>query len=172
MSPLAYALIGCLFETQTRLSQTLQTAEQLGNTVAVALLPVHAELRTNPTWAPLYQRFDDLVLRGEHEVARWVVLGQQEHRHSQLLLKNALRISAETSIQQVVQNPEIQDLVQQQSVGLASEMVEEVREHAVSTDTFLERFVRHVLKRPQREDLPPPPVEVRLSAARLKTSEG
>jgi hypothetical protein len=40
-------------------------------------------------------------------------------------------------------------------------VIEEVRERAVSTDKFLERLVRTLLRRPPREELPEPPEMLR-----------
>jgi hypothetical protein len=54
------------------------------------------------------------------------------------------------------QNPEVQELVQTQSIGLAEEVVEEVRERTVSADNFVEGIVRAVLRRPSRSQLPYP----------------
>ena len=55
-------------------------------------------------------------------------------------------------------------MVQTQSIGLAEEVVEEVRERTVSADNFVEGVVRAVLRRPSRSELPYPPEELRLRA--------
>lgn len=54
-------------------------------------------------------------------------------------------------------NPQLEEMVHQQSINLATEVVEEARERMVSADTLLERVVRSLLRFPPREALPEPP---------------
>ncbi len=56
---------------------------------------------------------------------------------------------------------EVQNLVQGQAVGMAAEIRDNVRTVTVTGDTFLETLARSLLRRTPREDLPPPPLEVR-----------
>ncbi len=67
-------------------------------------------------------------------------------------------------------NPEqVQNLVQGQTIGMTTEIMNEVRARAVTADSTLEMIVRRILGRKQREDLPLPPPEVqrRAEVARL-----
>lgn len=166
-----YALIGLIFDLQSRVSRTVGSAarvdQELGNLVA----PLLAPLATTPALAPMRQRVEAWITRGESEVERWVALGRAEEQHSRVLVQTALDTSVETSIHQVVTNPEVLDLIQEQGTDLAHEVIEEVRERAVSTDTFLERLVRVVLRRPPRETLPEPPEAVRVHAVSLRSHE-
>jgi uncharacterized RDD family membrane protein YckC len=50
----------------------------------------------------------------------------------------------------------IQEIVSAQSMGIIDEAIEELRERTLSTDIFLERPFRRVLRRPYRKDVPPP----------------
>lgn len=63
-------------------------------------------------------------------------------------------------------NPEqVQRLIQGQSLGMTEELLEEVRERSVSTDSALETVVRSLLGRKPREELAEPPPEVMARAA-------
>jgi hypothetical protein len=55
---------------------------------------------------------------------------------------------------------QVQQLIQGQSLDLAGQVLDEVRERTVTADTVAERLVRAILRRTRREDLPPPPPEV------------
>ena len=56
------------------------------------------------------------------------------------------------------EHPEdVQNLVQGQAVGMATEVRDDVRTITVTGDTFLETLARALLRRTPREDLPPPP---------------
>lgn len=69
------------------------------------------------------------------------------------------------------ENPEaLQEIVQGQSLSLASEITDELRARTVTADTVVEMFMRSILRRPARQDLPLPPEEI-MQQARLSTQE-
>jgi hypothetical protein len=56
-------------------------------------------------------------------------------------------------------HPGVKELVEKQSSGFATEIVEEIRERTVSLDTLIERVTRKVLrKKPRTQFLPAPEV--------------
>lgn len=67
---------------------------------------------------------------------------------------------------------DVQNLVQGQAVGMATEVRDDVRTFTVTGDTFLETLVRSLLRRTPREDLPPPPPEVRRRAVQRRATPG
>ena len=56
----------------------------------------------------------------------------------------------------LAQKPEIRDLVQQQSVGMAAEVLGEVRERSSDVDGYIEARANAILRRSRRNDGPPP----------------
>jgi len=59
------------------------------------------------------------------------------------------------------ENPEaIQQIIHGQSVGLVGEIADEIRARTVTSDTVVEMFMRSLLRRPARQELPLPPPEV------------
>jgi hypothetical protein len=62
---------------------------------------------------------------------------------------------------QLAQKPEVRELLQQQSMSLAGEVVGEVRQRTASTDALLERLARAILRRSPHEAV----VELPASAA-------
>lgn len=58
----------------------------------------------------------------------------------------------------------VQTLVQGQSMSLANDVMNEVRERTVTADSVAEMIIRRLLGRKQRTDLPPPPPEVQRRA--------
>lgn len=73
----------------------------------------------------------------------------------------------EEQLEELRKNPEpVRELVQGQSVSMATEAVDELREQGVTADNLLEGVVRRLLRRPARANLPPPPLAVRLRAQR------
>lgn len=166
---LRYALIGLLFDTQARIQSGMDTLERVDQALGRLVAPVVESLQTSSNFAPARDRFADLARRGEAEVQRLVELGRAEELHSRQLVKTAARVSVDTSLHQVATNPEIREMVQQHSTSLANEMVEEVRERAVSADTLVERIARSLLGRTPREQLPDPPAAVRIRAEHMRS---
>ncbi len=64
-----------------------------------------------------------------------------------------------------VDNPDdVQALIAGQTIGLTSEIADEVRERTVTADSVVEMFVRSLLRRAPRQDLPEPTPEVKQRA--------
>ncbi len=67
------------------------------------------------------------------------------------------------------ENPEaVQELIQGQSLGLAGEVMDQVRERTVTADSLLEAMVRAVLRRTPRENMPEPPDEIKQQAIPIR----
>jgi hypothetical protein len=168
---LRYALIGLLFESQSRLEEGITTLsrvdQELGNVATALTRP----LQRNPLLAPAQRRFNSYAARGEAEVSRWIERGRQEEARSRILTETAAQLTFESSVHQIAINPEVQELVQKQGTGLAGEVIEEVRERAVSADTLVERVARSLLGRTPREQLPEPPAAVRIRAEHIRSIE-
>jgi len=80
-------------------------------------------------------------------------------------LQNVIRDQGDEYIEHLQQNPEsVQALIEGQSLGLAGQATDAVRARAVTADALLEGFVRAVMRRQPREQLPDPPREVQEQA--------
>ena len=72
-----------------------------------------------------------------------------------------IRTQGDIYIEYLNQHPEnVQALIQGQSLGLAGQVMDGVRERAVTADSVAEMIARRVLGRAPRGDLPPPAYEV------------
>lgn len=156
-----HILLGLMLDTQSRLSSTagaiLRRGEYVaGRTLGIAVKP----LRTSRVLSPVRVRFEGLVERGQAEVNRWQKLGQAEEARSRALAQSALTRLVDGSVDVIAENSRIQvfiqEIVEEQGLGLVDEAIEEVRERTVTGDMLLERFVRSHLRRPPRESLPAP----------------
>lgn len=162
---LRYAFIGWLIESQDR---TVRRAQQI-NKITLGLWriaepwvrPLKKPLSSSRTLRVLRQRYAGFRARGEDELDRWIALGRQEELRSRDLANLALKRTVDQNIAYLAHNPELEQLVETQSTGLANEVVEEVRERTVSADTFLEGLARSLLRKAPRSDLPEPSESVR-----------
>jgi hypothetical protein len=71
-----------------------------------------------------------------------------------------MKTSVDSSIDYLTHNQEVQELVQTQSTGLATEVIEEVRERTFSADTYLENWLRKIFRMKPRSAIPGPPEDV------------
>jgi hypothetical protein len=80
-------------------------------------------------------------------------------------LQALIRQQGDDYIEYLNAHPEqVQNLVQGQTIGITNDIMNEVRERAVTADSVVEMIVRRVLGRKQREQLPAPPPEVQRRA--------
>ena len=161
---LRYLLIGFLFEQQSWFRryarQLVKLTDQSLNLANRASRPVLENRVANPITDPLRRRYNRLVRNGESSVQRWVQIGRENEPESRLLASKTYQEIIDEFIQRLADNEELQDLVAQQSLGLASEVRDEIRERTVTGDNVLEGIVRRMLRRTPRTELPPPSPQV------------
>jgi len=169
-SPEAYALIGLIFDAESKLVRSAETGKRVERLVDHLLSPPLAFLRKRWILKPFYHRFDHWVERGQYEVERWQEIGKIEESHSKELLKAATAVTVDDTIDYLSTNPDLQELVQTQSTSLINELIEEVRERAVTINTVVEGMIRKILGLTPREYIPGPPAEIRRWAHLIPTS--
>jgi hypothetical protein len=90
--------------------------------------------------------FKKLVLRGTRVVQPIAERGEIEYKRSRLLAHEAINDTYQEAISNLSQSEEVQEMIQDHSVGLATEVVEEVRERSVSADNLLDTFAQRLFK--------------------------
>jgi uncharacterized RDD family membrane protein YckC len=148
---LRHALIGMTFDTGERAARRAGAAlEEVERRTRTLRRPGAHWAGRSRLLAPARRRFEALVDRGEAQVERWVERGRVEAARSQALVETALVQAVDTSMDHVLENPKVQELVEEQSTSLSQEVVEELRERAVTLDMLVERLVGRILRRPPR----------------------
>jgi hypothetical protein len=161
---LRYMLLGLLFESESRLHQRGSALLKFaGQTTDAFFSPMLRWADRSKRLRPVRSRFDDLVKRGEAVTDRWIQRGQVEESYSRRLVITATQDTFDSSMEQLGQAPELQNLVKMQSAGLSQEVLDEVRSRTVSGDLVAEGLVRRVLRRTPRRQLPGPADTVGLS---------
>lgn len=146
---LRFALIGLLFETQSRMVDRSQSAWDLANRSTGAMLsPVMNWMGRSRLLGPARRRFNRLVDRGEREVDRWIEQGRTEEMRSRKLALTAAQETFGESMDILAHAPELEELVRSQSAGLTQEVVDEVRSRTIDADLIAERVARGILRRP------------------------
>lgn len=154
---LRYLLLGLLFETESRVHQRGSAVLKLaGQTTDALLSPWIRWMERSERLGPVRSRFDDLVRRGEAVTDRLIQRGQIEESNSRRLVLTATQDTFDSSMEQLGQAPELQNLVKAQSAGISREVLDEVRSRTVSGDLVAEGLVRRILRRTPRSELPGP----------------
>lgn len=153
-----YALIGMLFAIRQRAERDMAGWVTSPVRAAQHVVNTADRLSRNPLLRPFVKpvknRADAIGQHISDEVERWIVIGQAEEQHSRAVARVAVPDVIDEVLQILADNPELQSLIQQQSVGLAEEVVDSVREVTVTADAVLEGVVRKVLNRKPRQQLP------------------
>ena len=151
---LRYALISTLIQTPELMWEGLTTAGQVSNKATNFVSKVVGPVASSRLMRPVRQRTDRLIARGQARVDRLLELGRAEEQAGRALARRATASGVDELLDYLAHKPEIRDLVQQQSIGMADEMIGELRNRSTAADALAERIARAILRRPQRETLP------------------
>lgn len=150
-----YALVGLLFNAQDRFNAGLDRAGRLARTVHHHTTRLSKPITGSRFFSPVANVWDTLVSRGESQVSTWVDRGRLEEGKGISIARQAVQGTTDEVIDVLAVHPGVKELVEKQSTGFASEIVEEIRERTVSLDTLFERITRKVLrKKPRTQFLP------------------
>ncbi len=151
---LRYALVGALIQTPELVQQGLATANNVSTKATGFVSKVAKPIASSRLMGPARRRYERFVARGEARLERLLDLGRAEERSGRALVRRTTANGIDELLDYLAQKPEIRALVQQQSLGIADEMMGEIRDRSATADALAERIARAILRRPQREALP------------------
>lgn len=153
---------------QTGRVELLESREQALGTLTTVIDGVIAYLGQSPAVIALVQDLLQQILPelADDPAVQAVIRKQASaylfylQNHSEQV-EALIRTQGDTYIEYLNQHPEnVQTLIQGQSLGLAGQVMDGVRERTVTADSVAEMIARRVLGRAPRGDLPPPSHEV------------
>ena len=151
---LRYALIGAMVQTPEVVHQGLATANRVSRKATDLIAKVTNPLTSSWVMRPARRRYERFVSRGEARYQRLLDRGRAEEQSGRALVRRTTANGIDELLDYLAQKPEIRALVQQQSIGMADEMMGEIRDRSATADALAERIARAILRRPQREALP------------------
>lgn len=161
---LRYATIGLIFDTQNMIGRSLALTLQAAETSLDVAEKVSRPFRNFFLFRPITKRVDKrvegMVDRGQDSLSRWIEIGRQVEPEGRQLATMTYNEIVDEFISTLSENPELQELVAQQSISLAAGMRDEVRERTVTSDNVVEDIARRILRRQPRPELAEPPPEV------------
>jgi hypothetical protein len=157
---LRFALVGLIFDAQSTFRRNVTLWAKIASRSASMTNRVTEPVASSFLFNPIQRRYDKLVRRGEQSLARWIADGRVEEPQSRQLASRTYGEIVDEFINRLSENPELQSLITEQSLGVATEMRDEVRERTVTADNVMEGIVRRILRRAPRAELAGPPPEV------------
>jgi hypothetical protein len=153
-----YRLVGLAFESPTYIKSGLsllwQTQQKAWRLTAPLRWPLDILGISDISRQWLVGTLDQI----KNDLGRLEAIGETEAEPSRALGYVAINTSYQALLENLASNPDVQDLIQQQSVGLTQEVIEEVRERAVGIDVLADNILRRLLRVRQTE-APPDKIE-------------
>jgi hypothetical protein len=167
-----YFLIGLAFDSIRQVRAGLPRLRELAYDVTGLVTWGAAPVLDSRFVRPLRSQLNSVSGNLTGEVARLVSVGYRQEHVSRAMTLDSLEHLLNLALDYLATKPEIRDLIEQQGLSMAGEVVESVREGTVAADNLIERLVRSLLHRPPRSQLPEPPAVVRRQAMRTPIGAG
>jgi|GEM_PF-1092391 len=155
-----YMLVGLLFRSQDKFEESINRIDKTTRNISKVSNTILSPITNSFIGKPFKKGFEYLVSRGEDQVKDWILLGKTEEIQSKKMIENAALDQVDSAFYYLSENEDVQEMIQGQSMSLAGEIIEEIRERAVSADNLIEGTIRTMLRMKSRAELPGPPLEV------------
>jgi hypothetical protein len=160
---LRYLSIGLLVEGQKRAARAVRDGFYLTLGTTGWFLRTLDRFTNNRLAHPLRRPVETRVRGVGQGVTRLVNVGKREEQQSRALAGETVGEIIDQVLDYVAENPEISDFIQQligqQSVGMAGVVRDNARRLSVTGDNVAEGVVRRILRRKSRQDLPASPLQ-------------
>jgi hypothetical protein len=148
---LRYAMIGLVTRApgaaQSLVAHVVDASDAAYPLVTTLFSPVTNSRAMRPVW----RRYDEMASRGEATVERWIDAGRRAEQDSRVLARQVAVEGTDETLDQVIEivavKPEVRDLIRQQTMGMADELVIILRERGAQADARWERRIRRLLGR-------------------------
>jgi hypothetical protein len=147
-----YRLIGLAFESPNYVKSGLITMLKAPRTVWRKTAPLRLPLDILGVTDFTRNWMEGFIERIQADMEELELVGKTEATPSRALGAIAINDIYDEVLNLLSESPELRDLVTAQTTSLTTEVIQEVRERTVSTDTLIEALVSKLLRRQQ---LPP-----------------
>ncbi|HSG17533.1 MAG TPA: RDD family protein [Anaerolineae bacterium] len=164
--PARHLALGIMIDARSKAGAAVRFLNDIGNGLAGTINFLLRPVRNRRAFRPVQRGFGKAVDRGDSQVERWRAMGRAEDSRSRAMAETALNNAAEETMDELIANEQveifIQEVIASQTVGIVDEIIEEIRERAVSSDDFFEGPIHRIFRRPDRSELPGPDFDPRL----------
>ena len=118
-------------------NRSISTLERLSNRTFGLFSRAASPVTESRLMGPFRRRYQRYIDHGENVVGGWVAAGRREEYLSRQLVQDTATESIEEVLDYLEESPEMDELVQQQSVDLIEDVFEDVGERTSSTGMIL-----------------------------------
>jgi hypothetical protein len=145
---LKYLLLGALFEIPELFDRGLSTAGHASSKVYGLVSKITSPLTNSWIFSPVKDRYEHAAARGEEAVERLMMRGRREELNSRRMVqRKALDDLVNDLLEYVVVKTDVQELIEEEGIGMATGMLDEYREQSADVDALLERRVKAIFRR-------------------------
>jgi hypothetical protein len=137
-----------MFETPIRVRDDLSPIWDIADEVARRVLADAEPALEHWPLDRLKWRIEQLAFDWTVAIVRWSAVGRWEEQQGRQLARQAAVSLLDEFLDYMARNPEVRELLEQQSASMAGTAVGALRERTVSADTSIERLVHSLLRRP------------------------
>jgi hypothetical protein len=152
---LRYAVIGLLFDGSKRAVKAANDVVNYGNRQSSAAYRTLDDMTRIPLIgllaAPLKRTVDNTTRRRDNEVERLIRIGRVEERDGRKLAAVATDELISELLMRVGNDPEVSNIIQNQSVDMAGDMLDDFRQGTIKADNKLNQAIRKLLGKPADE---------------------
>jgi hypothetical protein len=148
---LRYALIGLLSKTPELTHSTFSTAIEAADSAYGAVSNWFSPMTNSRLLRPVRRRYDHWASHGATIVERWIDAGRATEQGSRALVRQAATDGTDEAMDEVIGimavKPEVRDLITQQSIGFAGQIITTVRIRTAVADTSVESRLHRIFRR-------------------------
>ena len=145
---LRYLLLGILFETPDIIQRGLVTAEYGLSKIYGLFSKIVSPFTNSRAFSPLKDQVDHAAARGEKVIDRLIMKGRIEEQNSRLALQQeTINDMINEVVEYMVQKTEIRQIIQEEGVSVAGDVIDEYREQSAAVDTLIEQKLKSVFRR-------------------------
>lgn len=147
---LRYTLVGFLFQAVDAGYNGLSFIDKAAGKTIDTFAFLFDPLIQSRLFRPVRNRFADFNEQGEAVVNSWLQTGRREEAASRYLVrKQAYEEVIDDAIEYLANKPEVGDLIESQSLGMAEEILNDIRGRSSEYDADLEERVKRLFRRQQ-----------------------
>ena len=147
---LRYAAIGAVSRTSEAFGQGISGFGRLTNRTFGFFSRAISPLTESRMMGPFRRRYQRYIDRGEKVVGGWITAGRREEYLGRQLAQDTIIESIEETLDYLAESPEMDELIQQESVDLVEEVFDDVGERTSRSGMILvDWFSGMALRRPR-----------------------
>lgn len=153
-----YAAVGAVAKSSDAFQGRISALERTANKGFGMLSRAFRPLSNSRLMRPVHRQYQRYVDHGDKVVSDWVAAGRREEYLSKQLVQDTATEAIEETLDYFAESPEMDELVQQQSVDLIEDVFEDVGDRTSSTGMIMVDWLSGmIMRKPRKKSVASPP---------------